>query len=268
VARGAILILSALALVAASFALNAGGPRHAGCRQFTSVQLTSAPDDPFFGVLKWQDLEIENDRTVTLRYSVDFHGGEPWVPRVFAKKTSMTVALGLELEPPSGSGGGSFAFGSGLPERCVQVALHEPIADREIIDAWQPPPPPEQPIESINVGYQVGPVAGGRHLYIDSIDLYRRDGQVNYRLQPGSDDDDEAVHLEWDLAIEDDVGTSYEVPSGAYGGDAHEIDGVRDFDPQPPRTARLLWLIVYDTPNIDDRREVGRVQVNLVAPQS
>jgi hypothetical protein len=268
VARGAILILSALVLVGASFALNAGGSRHPGCRQFTSVQLTSAPDDPFFGVLKWQDLEIENDRTVTLRYSADFQGGEPWLPQVFSETTSKTVALGLKLEPPSGTGSGFFAFGEVPADRCVQVALPEPIANRKIIDAWQPEPPPEHPTESITVGYQTGPVAGGRQLYIDSIDLYKRGGQVNYRLQPGSDDEDESVYLEWDLAIEVDVGTSYEVPSGAYGGDAHEIDGVRDFDPQPPTTARLLWLIVYDTPNIDDRREVGRVQVNLVAPQS
>lgn len=110
-----------------------------------------------------------------------------------------------------------------------------------------------------------GPVANERRLTLDSIDFYDDLMAVNYRLRPGERDDDESVHVLWGLEVEDDVGTEYDVPSGAYGGDQDEIHGDLDVHPAPPPTAERLTLIVVDDSgdDTDGPESVGYTTIEL-----
>jgi hypothetical protein len=67
----------------------------------------------------------------------------------------------------------------------------------------------------------------------------------------------------WDLDVEDDLGTDYDVPSGAYSGEEEQIQGDRDVRPAAPSNARTLTLIVYDVTGATDHIERGRTAVSL-----
>jgi hypothetical protein len=105
-------------------------------------------------------------------------------------------------------------------------------------------------LRSLAVGWELGPIANGRRLFIDSVDIYEDSALVKYRLRPGrpnrESDPFEWELTSWDLGVEDDRGTEYDALSGAFGGDEAEVQGDRDFQPPPPRDARTLTLMIYD----------------------
>jgi hypothetical protein len=67
----------------------------------------------------------------------------------------------------------------------------------------------------------------------------------------------------WDLTVEDDLDTDYDVPSGAYGSGLEEIRGDRDVYPAPPLSAQRLTLLVFDVVADGEYHEIGRVHADL-----
>jgi hypothetical protein len=82
-------------------------------------------------------------------------------------------------------------------------------------------------------------------------------------MEPGSSDDGEFVAFLWSVEIEDDLGTAYDAPGGAYREDEHSIDGSWGFTPAPPSGASQLVVIASEVNIPGPPRDVGRVVVDL-----
>jgi len=214
-------------------------------------------------VLPWQSAEVgPDDRTVTVRFNASFDAGEV-APRLSADLTAAEVVLRLEMVPHVTDGGlAFFRVQAGSPNHSIDLTLPEPLAGRQIVDAWQPPSAPPAPRRVIGLDREFGPVAAGRRVHLDRLEVFDDSMVLHYRLRPGEQDDDD-VHLLWDLDVEDDLGTEYEVPSGAYGGNEREITGDREIVPVPPSTAHTLTITVIDVVRGTRRVQRGRHTITL-----
>ena len=223
---------------------------------------------PEWALVRWAEAEVgADDRTVIVRFNATFDE-DSLAPELSAELSPDVITLALRLEPVA-PGGGVWVttHREGPPDHEVTLVLPEPVAGRDLVDAWRPPPPPPVVRRTVVVGREFGPVARGRQLFLDTVDLYDERADLNYRLRPGErdGDDDRAGWdvLDWSFAAEDDLGTEYETPGGAYGGDEDELHGSRDIFPAPPPGARTLTIVVYDDMAFDT--PVGRVAIRLDA---
>jgi hypothetical protein len=215
--------------------------------------------------MRWHAAEVgADDRTITVRYNADFDGDKV-APRLSHHLTADKLVLRLEMIVTITMGMVTWtAQIDGAPNHSIQIVLPEPLAGRRIVDAWEPMPLPPSAHCVITLMEEFEPVANGRRLYLDSLEMYDGSMVVKYRLRPGEQDPDEVIHMLWDLEVEDDVGTEYEVPSGGYGGHEEQITGDRDVFPSPPANARQLRVKVLDIVQGREWVERGQVTVALV----
>jgi len=237
------------------------------------VDLSEDWDDEDFpwAAIRWESVDVgDDDRTITVHFSAEYDE-DAVRPTIKARVAPGGITVRLSMEPKGDGPVGIMLMKSPGSDKTVQLMLAEPVAGRPIVDAWKPPPPPPEVRQTILVNREFGPVAAGRQLWLDSIDIYDEFGCVNYRLRPGQrrverggeHDDEVPLHHLWDLDVEDDLGTEYEVPSGGYGGDEEQTHGDRDFNPPPPTGAKALTLVVYDLREDQDFIEIGRCSVTL-----
>src|SRR5438874_3514918 len=141
-------------------------------------------DEAFEWVIAWDAVEVgDDDRTLTVRFHAEYDEGE-LTPVAAARATPDAITVRLSFEPRNGVGG-IWLVASPGSARTVELVLEEEVAGRPIVDAWKPPPPPPEIRRRIQVGAEFGPVAAGRQVSIDSIDVYDDCGRVHYRLSPG-----------------------------------------------------------------------------------
>jgi hypothetical protein len=224
---------------------------------------------PSWALVRWAEAEVgADDRTVTVRFNATFEE-DSLVPTLSAELSSDAVTLALRLEPVAPNGGVWVTkYRDAPPDHEATIVLPELVEGRALVDAWRPAPPPPVVRRTLAVGREFGPVARGRQLFLDTVDLYDERADLNYRLRPGErgGDDDRAGWdvLAWSFDVEDDLGTEYETPGGAYGSDDEEVQGSRDIFPSPPSGARTLTLIVYDDDGMSEfGTSVGRVTLPL-----
>ena len=220
------------------------------------------------GPVRWAEAEVgADDRTVIVRFNATFDE-DSLAPELSAELSPDVITLALRLEPVA-PGGGVWVttHREGPPDHEVTLVLPEPVAGRDLADAWRPPPPPPS---------FAGPWSSG-------VSSVRSRGVVSCSSTPSictTSAPTSTTGCAPVSATATTIGPAGTCSTGASpprttwapntrlraartAATKTSCTGSRDIFPAPPPGARTLTIVVYDDMAFDT--PVGRVAIRLDA---